>query len=292
MAGIGHRGFMGRSMSKYYLYGKAIWSVRRVHPDYIGPCMRVRRSLDDSELDIYFIGEDLDTSSLTSFVGAGDGFVTIWYDQSGNNSNLSQINYTYQPRIVIDGVLKTDGTAKNTPAINFNSQYLNGGNILGFSQNCFFSTMAQTYQTRQCMFAKMHTGLTIDLRKGGYFVYTQLGPSGNPRRFVLYNSESIEYASDTRGHSSSYLSFFFEAAYNNPINVYRNNVIGDGVKRDLLGTGYMSDLNFSVGAMVNVSGVPSNSEYRAEINIQEINAFTDQPASRDQIYDLQSSYFF
>ena len=42
-----------------------------------------------------------------SFVGTGNGFVTIWYDQSGNNRNLIQNTTTAQPYIVQSGVLVT-----------------------------------------------------------------------------------------------------------------------------------------------------------------------------------------
>jgi len=51
-------------------------------------CMRVRRSSDNVEQNIGFVDGDLDETALTAFVGANDGFVTAWYNQSVDNSTL------------------------------------------------------------------------------------------------------------------------------------------------------------------------------------------------------------
>ena len=57
---------------------------------YAGSAIRVRRSSDSTEQDIGFSGTALDTSSLISFAGAGDAFVTKWYDQTGAAKDLAQ----------------------------------------------------------------------------------------------------------------------------------------------------------------------------------------------------------
>ena len=51
-------------------------------------CVRVRRSNDNAEQDIGFVGDELDTTALLTFVGANNGFVTTWYDQSGNSRDV------------------------------------------------------------------------------------------------------------------------------------------------------------------------------------------------------------
>ena len=52
----------------------------------------------------------LDESALLTHCGSGDGFVTIWYDQTGNNGYLQQGTDTLQPKIVSSGsVLKANG---------------------------------------------------------------------------------------------------------------------------------------------------------------------------------------
>jgi hypothetical protein len=106
----------------------AAYSVRKLRTAYTGACMRVRRSSDNTEQDIGFSGNDLDTAALLSFVGSTNGFVTTWYDQQGSN-NVVQTSSASQPRIVASGVVELEN---GKPSINWygTSQFLNGGNIL------------------------------------------------------------------------------------------------------------------------------------------------------------------
>lgn len=92
------------------------YSVRKLRTDYTGACMRVRRSSDNAEQDIGFVGNDLDTVALLSFVGAGNGFAVMWYDQSGNSLNISRGVLSQQPRIVSSGVVDSKGLK---PSISF-----------------------------------------------------------------------------------------------------------------------------------------------------------------------------
>jgi N-acetylneuraminic acid mutarotase len=86
----------------------AVYSLRRLSSAYQGPAIRVRRSADNQEKDIYFnpLG-DLDESTLKHFVISGSAFVTKWYDQSGNNYHATQSIQSRQPLIVFLGVLQT-----------------------------------------------------------------------------------------------------------------------------------------------------------------------------------------
>ena len=86
------------------------FSLRKLSSTYSGSVIRVRRSNDNSEQDIGFTNNLLDTASLTSFVGSNDGFVTKWYDQSGNANDSAQVTATRQPQIVTGGVLQTNNT--------------------------------------------------------------------------------------------------------------------------------------------------------------------------------------
>lgn len=83
------------------------YSLRKLSSTYTGNCIRVRRSSDNTEQNIGFVSNVLDTTSLTYFVGAGDGFVVTWYDQSGNGKNLTQSTASYQPKIVSSGTMYT-----------------------------------------------------------------------------------------------------------------------------------------------------------------------------------------
>ena len=78
----------------------------------------MRRSSDNAETDIGFTASgDLNTAALLAHVGSGSGFITTWYDQSGNNRHATQTTAGIQPRIVNAGVLDI---ANGKPAVRFN----------------------------------------------------------------------------------------------------------------------------------------------------------------------------
>jgi len=89
--------------------GSAVaYSLRKLSSTYSGSAIRVRRSSDNAEQDIGFVSGDLDTSSLLSFVGAGSGYITTWYDQSGNTNDATQATLARQAQIVSSGSLILD----------------------------------------------------------------------------------------------------------------------------------------------------------------------------------------
>ena len=101
---------MKKGGSSYYLdaFGTpVVWyeMVKRFSA-YSGACIRVRRSSDNAEQDINFVNDLIDTASLLSFVGAGNGFITTFYTQVGT-ANITQATATNQPQIVSSGALIT-----------------------------------------------------------------------------------------------------------------------------------------------------------------------------------------
>jgi len=89
----------------------AAYSLRKLSSSYLGYACRVRRSSDNATQDIGFTaGGDLDAASLLSFTGSGDGFISIWYDQSGNGLDLTQTDITKQPRIVSAGSIDMENS--------------------------------------------------------------------------------------------------------------------------------------------------------------------------------------
>jgi hypothetical protein len=81
------------------------FSLRKINPSYNGNCIKVRRSNDNVEQNIGFVSNVLDQAALLSFVGSNNGFVTTWYDQSGNGRNATQTTNASQPIIVQSGVV-------------------------------------------------------------------------------------------------------------------------------------------------------------------------------------------
>ena len=86
------------------------YSLRKLRSAYTGNAIRVRRSSDNAEQDFGFVNNVLDTASLLTFCGAGNGFVTTWYDQSGNARNITQTTAANQPQIVSSGAVLTQNT--------------------------------------------------------------------------------------------------------------------------------------------------------------------------------------
>jgi hypothetical protein len=86
-----------------YSGAAAAYSLRLLRSAYTGDAIRVRRASDNTEQDIGFVDNELDTSALTTFCSGTDGFVETWYDQSGNGNDATQATATNQPQIVNGG---------------------------------------------------------------------------------------------------------------------------------------------------------------------------------------------
>jgi hypothetical protein len=79
------------------------YSLRLLRTTYTGNAIRVRRTSDNTEQNIGFILGELDTNALLTFCGGSSGFVTTWYDQSGNSNNVTQTTAANQAQIVNAG---------------------------------------------------------------------------------------------------------------------------------------------------------------------------------------------
>ena len=130
----------------------AAYSLRKLRSAYSGNAIRVRRSNDNAEQNIGFVNNILDTTSLLSFVGSNNGFVTTWYDQSGNTNNAVQSSASSQPKIVDVGSVIL---LNSKPALKFNysmpfTQITSTGGIEIFVVNNYnvigFSAGSQPYE--------------------------------------------------------------------------------------------------------------------------------------------------
>ncbi len=115
---------------------KAAYSTRLLRTAYSGPSMRVRRSSDNSQTDVYFdstgiislyskiasVNGVVSDTTFCQWAGNANVFVTTWYDQTGTGFHATQSTLAYQPRILNQGVLET--LDNGTPAL----RIINGGN--------------------------------------------------------------------------------------------------------------------------------------------------------------------
>jgi len=86
-----------------YSGAAAAYSLRQLSSTYSGDAIVVRRASDNTTQSIGFVNNELDTATLESFCSGTDGFVTTWYDQSGNGYDAAQASAASQPKIVNSG---------------------------------------------------------------------------------------------------------------------------------------------------------------------------------------------
>lgn len=162
----------------------AAFDMRKVRTAYTGACMRVLRSSDNAEQDINFNTAGLiDTASLLSFVGASNGLVKIWYDQSGNSRNLVQNTISAMPIIVSSGVLQTRGGIAA----------LTG---LGVTRGMTLSSSVGVNITTHVMCVQQNTNVDkfAFIRPGGYAFRWQLGSVANRAEMFSGTSNVISTA--------------------------------------------------------------------------------------------------
>jgi len=89
---------------------------RRLDPAYSASLIRIRRSLDNNELDVGFDGVgNLDTAAILAFTGTGptdQAWITTVYSQNLFQPNLVQATFSLQPGIVDVGAILTSSTGK------------------------------------------------------------------------------------------------------------------------------------------------------------------------------------
>ena len=128
-----------------YPNAAAAYSVRKLRTAYTGNAIRVRRSSDNTEQDIGLTAlGNLDESALTTFCSGTDGFVTTWYDQSGNAYNATQTTALRQPQIVSAGSVLTK---YGKPNIVLTSDFLNLSSSIILNDQLTFAMVMNTTAT-------------------------------------------------------------------------------------------------------------------------------------------------
>jgi hypothetical protein len=199
-----------------YPNAAAAYSLRKLDKDYTGSAIRVRRSNDNAEQNIGFVGNDLDTASLKTFVGANSGFITTWYNQADSagvfgTKNATQTTAANQPRVVNAGVVERQN---GKPCIFQAAQFLRW--------NKLNTTLGQAY----CIWSSSLASPTVILipfgstDDGGRY-YGAMGGSGNVQQNygtpAYFKNLDAQLASTRTALSNAY-------KINNIVLSYVNNV--------------------------------------------------------------------
>ncbi|RKS93959.1 hypothetical protein BC952_1818 [Flavobacterium limicola] len=208
------------------------YSLRKLSSSYLDSAIQVRRSTDNTTQNIGFDSNgNLDANSLTSFVGSGDGFLTIWYDQSGNGNNAIQNALLNQPKIITTGVIER---SNGFPTIIFSgSQFLvvnstvfnndlTGCLVYNASSFNNRSGLARSWFTMNGIFGSEQPGGTTDFAYGIYnnkFTAGN-GPSDNSiAGNTTVNDNSIRLHSWTRNRITGQINLYANGAIDGTANL-------------------------------------------------------------------------
>jgi hypothetical protein len=149
-----------------YPNAAAAYSLRKLKAAYTGSAVRIRRSSDNAESDIGFLNNEFDIAAAQAFCGAGNGFVTTWYDQE-NSFNLTNSTASTQPQIVASGVVIKENTKACVSIDNVDDMIKSGVN---FGSNTSIFSVFKNYDT----IGVIYTGTN----EGGDFIYAYRNNTG------------------------------------------------------------------------------------------------------------------
>lgn len=249
------------------------YGLRKLKSNYTGFAFIVRRSSDNSSQNIGFNSDgSLDTTSLLSFVGSGNGYVTTWYNQDGNvNHYLYNTTASQQPQIVENGVVLVDTNGK--PQLRFTNQILLS--VPGFSWN--ISASALFY---------LGNSSTSTANTSG-FISIQSSPTDNPEIRLAAANAVNSYWNGSYQISGNY-SMNTRKVYSSLITGNKTHTVyGNGTQ---LVTGSKSGTfnnlsEFSIGGYNSISGYQNG--YISELIIYT----TDQSSNRTGIESNINNYY-
>jgi len=160
---------------------------------FVSSLLTIRRSSDNATSNFSFVNGSLDTASILTFCGAGDGFVVTWYGQSSSHNIAYQQTAASQPKIVSSGAMVTASNGK--PAMDFDgiNDFMNILNTASFVTG-FFSYQNDAIGTN--LVQEIISGTTIAQVYSGGSAVTGAG----------LNDGSVGLASTVKDTSRHYMS--------------------------------------------------------------------------------------
>jgi len=261
-------GVTGTLLLDLYPGAAAAYSLRHLRTAYSGSAIQVRRSSDDSLQDIGFVDGNLDTASLLSFVGSGDGFVKIWYDQSGEGNDAAQGSASNQPKIVSSGVVITENSE---PSVEFNgtTDYIQNQLSVGATVTAFAVSKIVDEPDYNFIYDSFGTGARLRL---GLWV---------TQEYFADNGDGLVAEATTA--SNGLQNLFFAKHTNSDVSI--------SVNQDTLQT--VESTNFSQNSEFwNIGARNDGAEHFLEGTIQELILYpSDQSANRRAIETNTNNYY-
>jgi hypothetical protein len=263
-----------------YPSAAAAYSVRLLRTAYSGSAIRVRRSSDNTEQDIGFSGANLDTSALTSFCGSGNGFITTWYDQSGNARDATQTTAANQPQIVNAGSVILYGTKPTMTYDGLNDFMLTPQFSYGSALSMYYVTQRVGNATGGGPYNPDMSMQTTTGADGGAFHYVNSSLKG--ASYPFFPNFGNYDGNGTYANGDKYL-INYEQTNSVGFNVYRNNTFEGGTTT----AGSINSViqGFAIAHQQN----PSRFAYN---NFSEIIMWnTNQSSNRSAINSDMNTYF-
>jgi hypothetical protein len=234
-----------------YPSAAAAYSLRQLSSSYSGDAIRVRRASDNAELNIGFVANELDTSALTTFASGTDGFVTTWYDQSGNSNDATQSTAGNQPQIVSSGSVNIEGIKPSTTFDSSDGFVLSSGFTLS---NFTILWVAKRFSTN-------NNGMVLTGNSGSQFMGDDINGNGNP--YVNCAAGALISISNLNT-SASNIETTYHLSYANRRNSTE-----------------------SVGQFNNSNNSYNNTSSNADVNISRISKYSGGDASFDYVGNIQ-----
>jgi hypothetical protein len=231
-----------------YTGAAAAYSLRKLRTAYTGDAVEVYNGSSYADIGFNVFGE-LDTVALAAHCGSNNGFVSKWYDQSGNTNTATQTTTANMPKIY-DG---TTGvvTQNNKPAFEFdgsNDVLLSG---LGWTTtDKTIHIVAKPTATNNYLFGILNDSGGSRAR---FYLFDQAG--ANQGRFIIGNPAVSNEIATTQTQQLYYMDYAssnhaFDFAVNgNAVNSATGNAINpSGVGYMIGGINNGDDTAFNTGA--------------------------------------------
>lgn len=238
------------------------FSTRRLRAAYNGPALRLVRTTDNSQVDVFFDDNGVvsGNSSVTFVVSGTSGvatgtiatlnayqnnspntlFVTIWWDQSGNSFAAQQGTQVNRPLFVLNGAgsanqyasLRFTGTSRHTLVVNQNLQTLLTNGLIGavgMVARPIANNEQNSFGFMNASNSTIRWSAHLNWTDGN--CYVDLGSAAEPNRFFANG-----------GRLNVYKQYFFQRAATTKIlkvsGFTEMNNLGQNNNAALIGTGF------------------------------------------------------